>query len=326
MMKRCILPIILCLLLALTACGRVKESPAYAPQETAAVTAPPLSKGAETESVIAGSFMADTDGTLYTTFPGTAGDAVYLYDILPQDTGYVYVFIPSGGTVYAVVRTDFMTLDSAQLCAYDTADGSCTVLADDCSGISKLILAGDTLYYEGAEGGIYSIDVSSGKAETAIADALSLFGADGGFLYYTRDDGCVYRNDSKLDSEFTVLSDYSSLLFFCSSDSICNVSYMQDSGGSIPVLQFRDASGSLKTQQVLSADVTGLCQQGGVVYAVLPADGELVGYSLADGSEVSRISLPDAEELLTLLYVSDTQVYYTTLQDGVETVTCAAIG
>lgn len=312
------------LLLALSACGTpeteeaapsaatpAQEAETAAPQEETARPMPTISPDAQTLSAFSGSIQTDEQGTVYTTITRAEG-LVYLPDLVAEDvTGYIYSLVVTEDTIYFAAKDEYLSLEPATLYAYDRAAGTVTALTQDASAGCQFCLVGDALLYESYTQGIQALDLTSGQVEAALPEALKLLAADSDFFYYAKDDGGIYRNDSTCTTEALVLDSYRSYYLFAQGDSLCDLTY-QDSG-TLAVLEFRDGSGTLRTQQVLGEIADGLYAQGDTLYAPQPQSHSIWVFDLATGEKLGTIPLPEDTGYCFIQAVTDNTLYYQTV-------------
>jgi outer membrane protein assembly factor BamB len=312
------------LLFALCACGTAAvETPAQnqAPVPEAQATdtpetarpLPTLSPGAETSSTLCTTLLASDDGTVY-TFLAQTQEAVYLPDQLPEDIGYVYALLEGDDCLYLAAKDTYFSLDASRLYAYAPADGTVTELADDAAAGCRFCLVGERIFYETYDQGIAALDPSTGTVQSTLPEAQRLLTADGGYLYYTKADGGVYRNDSTGTAEVQILAQYDSYWFYSAQDGLCDISYQEN--GTLAVLEFRDMDGTLRSQRVLEEISSGLYAQDGILYVPQGQGQTIARFDIAQAQELTSLTLPEAQSDYYIQAVTADTLYYQAYDQG----------
>ena len=326
-MKRPIILILAAaLLLGLCACGRaaVGESEAFtaetaAAAPTAAPAGPPvLSPGAADAAYHSYRFQRGEDGSLYTCLIRTEG-VECLYDILPEDIGYIARFIVTGEGIYVTVKSEYFTLDPAALYFYPAGGGDGKLLVEELSSDGVFVMAGDALFYSDYEYGYLNrLDLKGGDPSTVLEEQVRLLDSDGGFIFYGKDDG-VYRNDSTFSAEALVFAP--AAIDFCAEDGVlCGLTYGADGN---QYVELRGTDGAIISSTPLAVSTDNLLCADGMAYVPQPAAQRVLVYDMKTGRAMAEIPLPGLEAYCLIWYAGDNAVWYETMKDG-ETVLCRA--
>lgn len=307
---------------SLCACKKAPAQSSPTPVPTAVPTETPepthtvsnvLPPEAETASVMAATMQKDETGDIWTSLAPLDG-FLYVYDLLPEDAGYVYSFFLADGQLYAALKDDARAMDSARIYAIDIESGDARLLAENGSGACVFCLVGEnTILYQCESGGLWAIDIAAGEAAEALPDAVSLLAAQNGWFYYTKADNGLYRNDSTLLSEEKLLDDCPSFWFATGKDGMCSLAYADETTA---LLEFRDLSGALRSRQPLTDIPSGLYTDGTLVYVPQPAAGFIAVYDIATGESHSTIPLPEEYDNIQLLYADSGLVCFQATKDG----------
>jgi hypothetical protein len=315
---------LICLLFALCACGTdTAETPAntQAPILEAQATEAPetarplptLSPEAETSSALGTTWLATQDGTVY-TFLAQTQEAVYLPDQLPEDVGYIYALLEGDDCLYLAAKDTYFSLDASRLYAYFPADGTVTELAHDAAAGCRFCRMGDRIFYETYDQGIAVLNPATGTTQSVLPQAQRLLTADGGYLYYTKADGGVYRNDSTGTTEVSILAQYDSYWFYSAQDGLCDITYREN--GTLAVLEFRDMDGTLRSQRVLEEISSGLYAQDGILYVPQGKGQTIARFDIAQAQELDPLTLPEAQSDYYIQAVTADTLYYQAYDQG----------
>ena len=321
-MKQLLMILLASLLLLLCACGApaAGESDLYEPAagpsaaaETAA-QAPVLSPGASSFSQRADRFGTAPDGTLITSLIRTDGISC-VYDLLPEDIGYVASFIAAEDGIYAAVKEQYFTLDPAALWFFPY-EGEPQLLADGISSDGTFVMTEDVIFYVDAEDGTLRTWPGSDTA-SAPEGELRLLDADAGFIYYEKEDG-VWRNDSTLGAEAFLFSPASGCVR--TEDGLL-YDLIWKAGADGASIEKRDTAGKLLDTVVSGAAADHFLVSGGKLY--IPAGTSVEIRSCDDGSLLSTVPLPESAGYCLLLCAADDAFYFESMIDG-EFVLCRA--
>lgn len=324
-MKRFLSALAAVLILFLCACGQqpatepeAAESPAPteepAPTATAAPTAPAptLSPGAAELALRGECFGRGPDGELYTSLSRSDG-LVCLYDVVPEDAGFVVRFVMTDAGIYAATKSEYFTLDPATLWFFPADGSEAWFLAKDVSPDGRFLLTSDALFYTEAETGYLRRVGLTGTG--AIYDPVRLLDTDGGFIYYAKDDG-VYRNDSTLGAEER-LFEPASLSVRAGGGRLYSLSHADGAAA----VELREKDGSLAVSVPLDAETDNIAYDDGRLYVPQSALDEILILDAETGDESGSLPLLDGGTYCLILYVDKDTVWYETVLDG-EIVLC----
>lgn len=307
------------MLLVLCACGDkpTADPPEAAPEtvpETTAAPSPTPYVEPETFSVMAGSVQADGKGTIWTALTPMEGTA-YLYDLLPEDIGYVYSFLIAGDSIYAAVKEYSRSMDPASLYIFDTETGESALLAENLSPSCSFCLVGDDIFLYRGVSGFWSLNISTGESRQVLPEDTDLIAAQDGLFYYTLADGALYRNNSTFADEEKLLDVCPSYWLCPGADAMFTLAYEEE--GTVPVLEYRDFSGALQFSVYLPDDPGSIGSDGTYVYVPQPGQGEILVYDIASGEQTGSILLPLGTAQCLVLYADGESVYCQTMTDGI---------
>lgn len=317
-MKKCLSLLLAGLmLLGLCACGtdspQTPEVTAEAlPHATEAPSPTPYVEP-ETFSVMAGSIQADEKGVLWTTLAPMEG-ANYLYDLLPEDIGYVYSFLIAGDNVYASVKEYSRSMDPASLYVFDIETGEGTLLAQNLSPACIFCLVGDDVFLYKGDSGLWSLNVSTGENQPILPEGADLLAARDGHFYYSKTDGALYRNDSTLGAEEKLLEHCPSYWLCPGTETMFDLAYGEE--GTEPTLEYRRFDGTLLFSVNLLEDPGGLWSDGALVYVPQPGEGEILVYDMATGEQAGSVMLPQTVSQCLVLYADALGVCCQIMTDG----------
>lgn len=318
MKKYAVLFLAVLMLLALCACGdtpaaeTTDPTPDSAPQTTALPSPTPYVEP-ETFSVMAGSVQADTEGTVWTSLAAMDGTS-YLYDLLPEDVGYVYSFLITGDDIYAAVKEYNRSMDPASLWVFDKETGEGTLLADDLSPACSFCLVGDDIFLYRGSHGFWSLNASTGDKQQVLPEDADLIAARDGHFYYTLADGGLYRNNSTFTAQEKLLDDCPSYWLCPGTDAMFDLAYGEE--GTKPILEYRTFDGVLQFSVNLLETPGGLWSDGDQVYVPQPGAGEILVYAMASGEQTGSILLPQEMTQCLVLHADSEALYCHTMADG----------
>lgn len=312
------------LLLSLCACGSDPQKP-LAPQgqESAAFpgettvqtetpeTRPPILPPADDFSVMAASMGKDAADTLWTNRDAFEG-AGSLYEVLPENIASAGNFCFAGELLYFTAKEYSQSIDPAKLYVYDTVSGECTLLAENVSPAGTFCLLGDSTLLYAADSGLWSIALPEGAAAEVLPDGMQLLSAGSGYVYYTKSDGAVYRNDSTFAAEAKLLDAAPSYWLCPGGDTLCTLAYTD----SIASIEFRALDGTLRSRQLLEETPTGLYADGERLYVTQTVAQTILIYDLAGGELMGTIPLPGAYMSCRIVYADEESIYYEALESG----------
>ena len=289
--------------------------PTQAPAEPTAEPAPtPLPQG-ETTSIIAGSLQKDENGVLWTSLAPVEG-MEYVYDRLPEDIGHVYSFLIHDGTLYAALKEHAFSMDFIRIAAFDTETGEQTALfTEQAKGNSTFCLLGEETLLYMTEDGLCTLDIPTGHSSEPLAGAMNLLAARNGNFYYDRiDQSGLFRNNSSLSAEETLLENCPSFWLCPGADGFCTLAYNEE--GTIAVAEFRAADGTLLSRQPLEEIPTGIATDGSLVYIPQESAGVIRLYDIASGDAAGTLPLPEGAVGCSPLLADSGAVYYQAMTDG----------
>lgn len=312
------------LLLSLCACGNDTQKPLTPQgQESAAfpggtptqtetpATRPPITPPADDFSVMAASMGQDADGMLWTN-RSSFEDAASLYDVLPEDIASAGNFCFVDKLLYFTAKEYSQSIDPAKLYAYDTTSGECTLLAENVSPAGTFCLLGDSTLLYAADAGLWSIALPEGAAAEALPEGMQLLAAGSGYVYYTKSDGAVYRNDSTFTAEAKLLDAAPSYWLCPGGDTLCTLAYTD----SIAAIEFRALDGALRSRQPLEETPTGLYADGDRLYVTQTVAQTILVYDIASGELIGTLPLPGAYMSCRIVYADGEAIYYEALESG----------
>lgn len=312
------------MLLGLCACGKTAEpeatpvpvsSNAAAESSARPGTAPVLSPGAAEQAYLSGFFQTTGDGTVYTSLARGEGVAC-LYDSLPEDIGAVGGFFLTDDGIYAVIKESSYSMEPAALYFFPSDGGESLLLAEDVFPSGLFCLAGDGLFYTSyADSAIWRLDIPTGETRQVLDASVYFLGAQGGFIYYTRDGG-LYRNDSLMSSEVMLVESGGIFGFLPDADCLCLLV-----SGETPAVEIREPDGTLRARVELEEYIDTILRHGDRVYVPLTGAGTVLVLDLA-GNETARLPLPGGGGYYLFFYAGDSELFYETY-DGERTVICA---
>ena len=320
-MKRILPALAAAFLLFLCACGRQPQptavseafhTPAGAAESSSAPTEVTLSPGASEQVRRAECFGRGPDGALYTGLSRADG-LVCLYDVLPEDIGYISRFLMTDEGIYAAVKSEYFTLDPAELWFWPADGGEAQLLAEDVSSDGAFVMTEDELFYTDAETG--SLRRAGAADETGLSESVRLLDADAGFIYYAKDDG-VYRNDSTLGAE-AKLFEPALLTVRAGGGRLYDLSFRDGAAA----LELREKDGSLSASVPLAEGTDNYAYADGRLYVPQPAQDTILILDAATGGELGALPLLDGGTYCLLQYAGEDAVYYETVLDG-EVVLC----
>lgn len=324
-MKRFWLLTLAALLLVTAACGASSEPgpvavsetvpPAVQPSIETPEPVPTLSEGAS-EHIQRSLRFQEFDGELYTSLTRTE-DVVCLYDLLPEDVGYIARFLITDGGIYAAVKSEYFTLDPASLRFFPWDGGDVLILADEISSDGVFLKADDALFFADADGRLCRCEIAGGETKVVLHQNVRLLDADGGFIFYAKDDG-VYRNDSTLGAE-TLVIDFPSSCVRVEDGQIFDLMHTPTDAA----IERRDLNGSLLYSVPLEEDADHFLLSGGRLYAPLLQAGAAAVMDPETGESLDSIPLDGLDGYCLLWYAAEDAVYYETISDG-EIVLCRA--
>lgn len=307
------------MLLTLCACKKssssVQEPVSQHTQEPAATATPSPTPYVEPEtfSVMAGTIQTDEDGMVWTTLAPMEG-TTYLYDLLPEDIGYVYSFLIAGDNIYASVKEYNRSMDPASLYVFHRETGESALLADNASPACAFCLVGNDVFLYRGTSGFWSLNASTGENQQVLSDDADLLAARDGWFYYAKSDGALYRNNSTMGAEERLLDSCPSYWLCPGTDAMFTLAYEEN--GTKPVLEYRDFSGTLRSSASLPEDPGSIGSDGAYVYVPQPGLGELLVYDLADGQQTDSIPLPADIAQCMILHADENFLYCQALVNG----------
>jgi len=332
-MKR-ILPLFyaLALLLTLGACGAkpapepsealaaptaaAEVTPEPAPDDAGEAEAPVpaiLSPGAAEDSALSRPFQAK-DGELWTG-AATGEGFTYIGDVLPVGEGYVSNLLFCDAGTLAVVKEYFFSVDPSALILYPADGGEPETLAESLVPSSRIVLAGDELFYlTWEDGGLQRLNMTTGETEPVSDGVNSLLAASGGFLYYEKD-GALYRNDSTGAAEARLFAAAGIAAVAAEGDGLCLLLGTAD--GTAGILEFRKADGTLSARVDLAEPADNILSRDGKIYVPQLSAGVIRVFAMDGAQELDPIAL-DALGVGCIVHaVTDDALYYeTALETG----------
>lgn len=296
--------------------------PAVTAPEPAPETAPPtetppptpLPKG-ETTSIIAGSIQADENGVIWTSLAPVEG-MNYVYDFLPEDIGHVYSFLVHNGTLYAALKEHAFSMEFMRIAAFDTETGEQTALLTESSqGNSTFCLLGDDILLYMTMDGLCTLSLTTGEQSGPLTGVTNLLAARDGNFYYTRMDRIgLFRNNSSLAAEETLLEECPSYWLCPGANSLCTLAYNDE--GTIAAVEFRALDGTLLSRQPLEEIPMGIVSDGTLVYVPQESAGVINVYDIASGDLTGTLPLPAGATGFAPLMADCGAIYYQALLDG----------
>lgn len=305
------------MLLGLCACGKAGEQetispPAAAEPSVQPDTAPVLSPGAAEQSCLSGLFQTAGDGTVYTSLVRGEGVAC-LYDILPEDIGAVSGFFLTDDGIYAVISESYYSMEPAALYFFPSDSGGSRLLAENVFPGGLFCLAGDGLFYTNYDdSSIWRLDIPTGETRQVLDASVYFLGAQGGFIYYSRDGG-LYRNDSLMASEVMLMEHSGIFGLLPEADCLCLLVSDETSA-----VEIREPDGTLRSRVELEEYTDTILRRGDKIYVPLTGAGAVLVLNL-EGNETERLSLPDGSGYHLFFYAGDSELFYET-SDGDNTV------
>ena len=271
-----------------------------------------LSPGAAEASALSMPFQ-EKDGELYTG--AAAGDGfVFIGDVLPIGESYVSSLLFCGAGTLAVVKEYSFSIDPSQLVLYPADGGEPQVLADNLVPSSRIVLAGDALFYlNWDDGAMYRYDMSTGGAEAVSDGVTHLFAAAGGFLYYDKD-GVLYRNDSTGTAEAKLFATAGIGSIAADGGDLCLL--LGSADGAAGSLEFRRADGSLAAREALAEYADNILCRNGRLYVPQLSAGQVLVFDLETAEALDPIALDTAGGSCLLHAVTDDALYYETILDA----------
>lgn len=320
------------MLLTLCACGKTTAPEAETtadptpeaalPTETPAPT--PLPKG-ETTSIIAGSIQADESGVIWTSLAPVEG-MNYVYDYLPEDIGHVYSFLVYDGTLYAALKEHAFSMEFMRIASFDTETGEQTALLTESSqGNSTFCLLGKDILLYMTTDGLCTLNLTTGEQSEPLTGVTNLLAARNGNFYYTRmDRSGLFRNNSSLAAEETLLEECPSYWLCPGADSLCTLAYNDE--GTIATVEFRAMDGTLLSRQPLEEIPMGIGSDSTLVYVPQESAGVINVYDIASGAPAGTLPLPEGVTGCAPLMADSGTLYYQALLDGTFSLFRAEIG
>ncbi len=206
----------LVLLLLLAACASKSAEPSSEPLPTVAPTAAPTPSPTplppfvpEGEAQMAELFSRLDDGTLYCA-DTPLEDYIYLPEWLspaPEDGSMPYIpgLLVAEGRLYFISKTNFLDRAPSSICSADGESGEYCVLAVDGSMGTRLAMVDGQLLYT-RDDGLRAIDPANGAQSAFLEGRYVLHAAYGGWVFYSREDGTLCRNNAALSAEAELLT------------------------------------------------------------------------------------------------------------------------
>lgn len=268
----------------------------------------------ETTSILAGTLQIDENGVIWTSLAPVEG-MNYVYDYLPEDCGHVYSFLVHDGTLYTALKEHAFSMDFIRIVAFDMETGEQTTLAENVPANGTFCLLGEATLLYMEEDGFCTLDIPSGRRSEPLAGASTLLAARDGSFYYTRiDESGLFRNNSTLAAEETLLEECPSYWLCPGADSLCTLVYTQE--GTAAAVEFRAADGTLRSRQPLNELPMGICSDGESVYVPQTGERSIRVYDMTTGELTGTIALPEGSEYCIPLLVQGETIYYQALKEG----------